>query len=181
MNIEQFFDEVPFDRLQTELAGKEVVIEVLVIDNHPMHLASGQMRYQERFPSRQPTDEEVRDFLARHYTPFLSVWNQGCGSGCAGVSQRSVPQLEGVLDHAVQILCMSVVISGLSRLAISRDDAPDMEFVQIATARGATFCLPLRHEEGGLLSLTIASNPITSRREYCVRFYNTAVVISLPA
>ncbi len=179
MHIEEFFDAVPLERLEREWIGQEVAIELLIIDNSAEQLTSDEGRFLERYPSHRPVPEVLRDFTAMHYTPLLEVWNKGW----AGLEQRPELGLEDVLSPAIHVAGFTTKITGLKLTTVQRDTSAELELVEIENEAGIKLAFPLKplvHSAEGVLAMSVADNSYTHRREYAIRLYNLALVISLP-
>ncbi len=175
MKIEQFKDEIPLVRLKQELTGRDVVIELLLIDNAPDQLAASEQLYLERYPEREPEDSEIRDFAAIHYTPLLQVWNKGR----AGVMPNAEVGPEDVLKSAVRTIMFQTRIREI-RLVQAPRERGSLELVEIENEGGISLTFPLEFKtKEGATCATIVENPFTRRREYAIRFYNAVLVISL--
>lgn len=178
MHIEQFFHHLPLPRLESDLVGRQVTIELLLIDNSPHHLTVGEERFLERYPFRQPSQAEVRDFTAFHYTSLLQVWNQ---------SQTGWPPRPGVgpedsFNPAVRLLTLTTTITGFKQTRVANPGAPILDLVVIENAAGLELTTPLHPSldpgQRDALVMTITHNPATGHREYTIRFYNLALVLS---
>lgn len=177
MLVERFFGDIPLSRLRDDLVGREVIVEVLLIDALAERQAIAQERYLERYPSREPEREEIREYVAMHFTPFLKVWNRDVGS----VAPSSANQVESTLDRAIRLCSLATRILGLRSYAIPSDQGPSIQMVELEVSAAATLSFPIGQVDEETPGMTVAVHPVTQHREYTIRFFGAALVISLPA
>lgn len=178
MSTIERFTQIPVERLRRDLLNRAVTIELLLMDNSEQ-LSSNQELYLERHAGHEPEPNVIRDFVAIHYTPLLGVWNRGT----AGISERPGLGPEDILIHAVRILALTTTITGFSQTIVPRvHNVAPLELLHIENSAGIPLWIPLHPQphtiEGVPLAMTILTNPQTLRREYTLRLYNLAVVIT---
>lgn len=179
MSTIERFTQIPVDRLTRELLNCTVTIELLLIDNSAEQLSGNQELYLERHAGHEPEPSDIRDFVALHYTPLLRVWNHGT----TGIVEHPGLGPEDILIPAVRILAMTTTITGFSQTSVPRVyGIVPLELLYIENSAGIPLWIPLRLQphtvEGVPLAMTILTNPETLRREYTLRLYNLAVVIT---
>lgn len=180
MSTIERFTQISVERLARDLLNRAVTIELLLIDNSMEQLSSNQELYLERHAAHEPEPNVIRDFVAIHYTPLLRVWNRGV----SGIVDRPEVGPEDILIPAVRILALTTTITGFSQTRVPRlHDAAPLELLCIENSAGILLEIPLHPlphtAEGAPLAMTILTNPQTLRREYTLRLYNLAVVITL--
>jgi hypothetical protein len=178
MKIEQFFGDLPFERLEKDLLRQPVSIEFVLVDNTPTQLENVEQRFIERYPSREVSLRKLRDFLALHYTPLLTTWNWSA----SGLQARPEVGLEDSLDGALGLFAINSRIISFQRTQVERTPRASLPVLKIMTEASLTLTVPLRHpvvDREGVLSMTILTNPLTNRKEYTIRLYNSAIIIAL--
>jgi hypothetical protein len=177
MIVERFFGDIPLSRLRDDLVGREVIVEFYLIDALAERQAIAQERYIERYPSREPVREEIREYVAMHFTPFLRVWNRDDGSA----PPSSAKPIQTTLDRAIRVCSLETRILGLRSYTIPSDQGPSLQMVELEVSSAAALSFPIGQVDEETPGMTVAVHPVTQRREYMIRFFGAALVISLPA